>query len=284
MRRVLFSPRARQAAATAALRSLPPARTANTGGVLARTFASASPVLKQGPPRWRAPTLLALTFGAYQLYKTFEEEPIPGAKEQERLLNLAHESATKGDRELAAKYVTEAYEASKGAVSSPAGAAVQAGNVAMAMKHGKTVEPPVLRYLLGIKIMYKRGQCYLHLEQYENAEKVLLKAIRGYEKFQGQFSLSQCSPPDVEILDELEESVFGLFAAYTILLIITDRQNEIPSLRERLLRVVRNSETLREGETEVMDQFDDGAALIAIQEERRRKRQGESGEVKSHSA
>lgn len=31
------------------------------------------------------------------------------------------------------------------------------------MKHGKTVEPPVLRYLLGIKIMYKRGQCYLHL-------------------------------------------------------------------------------------------------------------------------
>ncbi|KAG7387025.1 hypothetical protein PHYPSEUDO_014805 [Phytophthora pseudosyringae] len=211
-----------------------------------------------------------------------KSRPPPELKEQQRLMD--NRVQLFGDKEQGMQYFTAAYGSTKDLPMPPVCAWVLVSSLRQralshydaATKLVKAVTPTSLRCTLGVTVLDQMGMCYQQSEQHEQAERVYNKAIRGYEKFQGQLSLSQPSLKEAKTLESLDLAMSNVFLHFSTLLISMDRADEVSLIRERTLRLVRNSAGLQTKENKVMDQFDDKVAIFSMQHERRLKRQEES--------
>jgi tetratricopeptide (TPR) repeat protein len=161
-----------------------------------------------------------------------------------------------------------------------------------AMNHSKEVESVSLRSALSVKTLGRMADCYHCMYDAlewaccwatmltflsargrdDTAERMFNYAIRTYEKCQGHFALSTPSQADASALADLDDAIVAVLLHYAMLLTSLNRQKEVEAIRQRALRLVRNSSALRRRERRIMDGFDDSMKLFSIREERRRKR------------
>ncbi|ETI31767.1 hypothetical protein F441_04631 [Phytophthora nicotianae CJ01A1] len=236
-------------------------------------------------PKW----LLIVAAGLY----LFREAP--ERKEQKRLLALGSMNIQKGDFDLATKYYSESFEAIKD-VLSPIATIHQACEYATrweildrheaalpyyqtAMKSLKDVEPISNRCIEGVKLMDRMAQCYHRVGRHETAEKLFKKAIRLYEKYHGEFAVSNASNANGRVAAILEGEIVNLLLHYAQLLASMKRDNDIADVRQRFIDIVRDSPLLRSLETTLLEKFDDWMALHDIREKRRRARDGKGHDM-----
>ncbi|KAF4037048.1 hypothetical protein GN244_ATG10898 [Phytophthora infestans] len=152
---------------------------------------------------------------------------------------------------------------------------------ASALKHLQGVKSPNLCCALTILILGRLGTCYHNTYDWSllllitsGAIEMLLRAIREYEKYQGQISLSHPATMDDSALEGIDKAMLNILVKFPKLPISMDRLDELPPFRRQARRLVRSSKWLHIYEQAMMDSFDDTLALFIMHERRYKRERG----------
>ncbi|KAI9980956.1 hypothetical protein PInf_010306 [Phytophthora infestans] len=119
------------------------------------------------------------------------------------------------------------------------------------------------------------GAAWVRLtSKHETAERMYQRAIREYEKYQGQISLSHPATMDDSALEGIDKAMLNILFKFPKLPISMDRLDELPPIRRQARRLVRRSKRLHIYEQAMMDSFDDTLALFIMHERRYKRERG----------